>query len=108
MRPIPGNLALTFYNLAHTLNLPSVTISQLLEVQLMRILIAEEDVLISSFLSEGLTAEQYDVRVATSIHLVPQWIAEDDYNLLILNSSSGGTKVLRQVRNIKPHLPVLV
>ncbi len=77
----------------------------------MQILIAEDDAPVAKFLSGGLETEHYDVRVATSGDQVRLMVEESNCNLLILDLNLPGMKgldALRQVRSVKPHLPVLI
>jgi DNA-binding response OmpR family regulator len=77
----------------------------------MHILIAEDDAPVAKFISGGLEAEHYDVRVAADGGEVMPMIDAGECNLLILDLAMpgmGGLEVLRQVRAAKPHLPVLI
>ena len=77
----------------------------------MHILIAEDDAPVAKFLSGGLEAEHYEVRIATAGGQVLQMVEQGRCNLLILDLALpevGGLDVLRQVRSSKPHLPVLI
>jgi len=77
----------------------------------MHILIAEDDAPVAKFLSGGLEAEHYDVLVASDGGEVMPMIIGGQCNLLILDLTMpgiGGLEVLRQVRAVKPHLPVLI
>jgi DNA-binding response OmpR family regulator len=77
----------------------------------MHILIAEDDAAVAKFLSGGLEAEHYHVRTATAGVQVMPIINEGQCNLLILDLTIpgiGGLDVLRQVRSVKPPLPVLI
>jgi DNA-binding response OmpR family regulator len=77
----------------------------------MHILIAEDDAPVAKFLSGGLEAERYDVRIAPTGGQVMPMIHAGQCNLLILDLAMpdiGGLEVLRQVRAAKPHLPVLI
>jgi DNA-binding response OmpR family regulator len=76
----------------------------------MHLLIAEDDALAAKFLSGGFEAEHYDVRVASAGGEVAPMIKNGQCDLLILNLTMpgiSGLEVLRQVRAVKPHLPVL-
>ena len=77
----------------------------------MHILIAEDDAPVAKFLSGGLEAEHYDVKIATAGGQVMPMINNGQCNLLILDLTMpgiGGLEVLRQVRSVKPHLPILI
>jgi DNA-binding response OmpR family regulator len=77
----------------------------------MRILIAEDDAPVAKFLSGGLEAQHFDVQIASTGGQVLQMIEQWGCNLLILDLNLpgvSGLEVLRQVRSVKPHLPVLV
>src|ERR1700693_3661544 len=77
----------------------------------MHILIAEDDARVAKFLSGALEPEHYHVRMATAGDQVIPMINAGQCNLLILDLTMpgvGGLDVLRQVRSVKPHLPVLI
>jgi DNA-binding response OmpR family regulator len=77
----------------------------------MHILIAEDDAPVAKFLSGGLESEHYGVRVAASGDQVRVMVEEWTCDLLILDLNLpgvSGLEALRQVRSIKPHLPVLI
>ena len=77
----------------------------------MHILIAKDDAPVAKFLLGGLEAKHYDVRIATSGVQVMPIINEGQCHLLILDLTVpgiGALDVLRQVRSVKPHLPVLI
>jgi DNA-binding response OmpR family regulator len=76
----------------------------------MHILIAEDDAPAAKFLSGGFEAEHYDVRVASAGGQVSPMIENGRCDLLILDLTMpgvSGLEVLRQVRAVKPYLPVL-
>jgi DNA-binding response OmpR family regulator len=67
----------------------------------MHILIAEDDAPVAKFLSGGLEAEHYEVKIATAGGQVMPMINSGLCNLLILDLTMpgiGGLEVLRQVR----------
>ena len=104
---------LTFSNLSVKLEFPSVSKRSTTDrsILIMHILIAEDDAPVAKFLSGGLEAEHYDVRVATSGDQIRLMVEEWTCNLLILDlklPGMSGLEALRQVRSIKPHLPVLI
>ena len=77
----------------------------------MRILIAEDDVALASFVRQGLEAEHYAVDVFSDGEQARAMAAEFDYDLVILDLNLprlDGIAVLRQLRLKKPSLPVLV
>jgi len=77
----------------------------------MRILVAEDDVPLASFLSKGLTAEQYAVDLTGDGNEAHHLAREFDYDLLILDVNLPGIEgfqVLKEIRTLKPHLPVIL
>jgi DNA-binding response OmpR family regulator len=77
----------------------------------MHILIAEDDLPVAKFLSSGLEAERYEVRLAPSGNDVPRMLDEGLCDLLVLDLNLpgvNGLEVLRRVRSQKPHLPILI
>jgi DNA-binding response OmpR family regulator len=77
----------------------------------MHILIAEDDLPVAKFISSGLEAEHYDVRLAPSGQEVPRMLEESPCDLLVLDLNLPGVSgldVLRQVRSKRPHLPILI
>jgi DNA-binding response OmpR family regulator len=77
----------------------------------MRILIVEDDSPVAKFLSSGLEGEHYEVRIATTGRQVSQIMDASPCDLIILDLNLpdvNGMEVLRQVRNARPHLPVLI
>jgi two-component system copper resistance phosphate regulon response regulator CusR len=77
----------------------------------MHILIAEDDVPFAKYLSSGLEAEHYDVRIATGGRQVAHLLEEKESHLVILGLNLpdiSGIEVLRQIRAARPHLPVLL
>lgn len=77
----------------------------------MHILIAEDDLPVAKFLSSGLEAERYEVRLAPSGNDVPRMLDEGLCDLLVLDLNLpgvNGLEVLRRVRFQKPHLPILI
>jgi len=77
----------------------------------LRILLAEDDSSLCSFIKKGLEAEHYAVDVASAGDEA-QFMAEQyEYDLLLLDLNLprvDGLKVLKHVRGAKPSLPVLV
>ena len=77
----------------------------------MHILIAEDDLPVAKFLSSGLEAEHYDVRLVPNGQEVPRMLEDGPCDLLVLDLNLpgvSGLEVLRQVRSKKPHLPILI
>jgi DNA-binding response OmpR family regulator len=77
----------------------------------MHILIAEDDIPVAKFLSGGLSNEHYDVRIAAAGGQIMPMIESNPCDLLILDLNLPGVPgldALRQVRSVKPHLPVLI
>ncbi len=77
----------------------------------MHILIAEDDVPVAKFLSGGLASEHYNVRIATTGGQILPMMESEPCDILILDLNLpdiGGLEALRQVRSVRPHLPVLI
>ena len=77
----------------------------------MHILIAANDAPAAKFLSGGLEAEHYDVRIATTGRQAQQMVQEGRCDLMILDldlPDVNGMDLLRQVRRIRPYLAVLI
>jgi len=77
----------------------------------MRILVAEDDAPLARFLSKGLTAEQYAVDLTGDGKEAQHRAGEFDYDLLILDvnlPNVEGFQVLKEIRTLKPHLPVIL
>lgn len=77
----------------------------------MHILIAEDDLPVAKFISSGLQAEHYDVRLSACGQEVARALEEGPCDLLVLDLNLPGVdglEVLRQVRSRKPHLPILI
>jgi len=77
----------------------------------MRILIAEDDSALASFVKKGLEAEHYAVDVAADGERTRAAAIEFDYDLIILDLTLprlDGVSVLRYLRSRKPTLPILV
>jgi two-component system, OmpR family, response regulator len=76
-----------------------------------RILIAEDDPLISSFIARGLRAHGYSVVVADDGAEAERWIATDNFDLIILDMAlpyRSGFEVLQELRAQQNPIPVLV
>ncbi|HZW81157.1 MAG TPA: response regulator [Candidatus Deferrimicrobiaceae bacterium] len=77
----------------------------------MRILIAEDDAALASFVRQGLQGEHYAVDVAMDGEQARAMGSETDYDLVILDLNLprvDGVAVLRHLRLKRPTLPVLV
>jgi two-component system copper resistance phosphate regulon response regulator CusR len=76
-----------------------------------RILVAEDDRPVASFLKKGLEAEHYAVDVVPDGEEALSMAETYDYDLLLLDlilPKMDGLQVLRQIRTRKKNLPVLV
>lgn len=77
----------------------------------MRVLIAEDDKPVASFVQKGLEAEQYAVDVAQDGDEAQFMVNQFDYDLAVLDLSLprvDGLDVLKHIRESKPALPVLI
>jgi DNA-binding response OmpR family regulator len=77
----------------------------------MRILIAEDDAALASFVRKGLEAEHYAVDVSADGEQARAMAGEFDYDLVVLDLTLprlDGVSILRYVRTRKPSLPILV
>lgn len=77
----------------------------------MRVLIAEEDPALASFVRKGLEAEHYAVDVSPDGEQVRSLATELAYDLLILDLNLArvdGVTILRHLRTRKPSMPILV
>lgn len=77
----------------------------------MHILVAEDDLPVAKFLSTGLEAERYDLRLATDGTEVLRLLGNGPCDLLVLDLNlpgMSGLEVLGRVRSERPHLPVLI
>ena len=77
----------------------------------MRILIAEDDVALASFVKKGLEAEHYAADVSADGEQSRAMATELDYDLVVLDLNMprlDGVAVLRYLRTKKPSVPVLV
>jgi DNA-binding response OmpR family regulator len=76
-----------------------------------RILIAEDDPLISSFIARGLRAHGYSVVVADDGAEAERWISTENFDLIILDMAlpyRSGFEVLQELRAQQNPIPVLV
>jgi two-component system copper resistance phosphate regulon response regulator CusR len=77
----------------------------------MRVLIAEDDKPVASFVQKGLEAEQYAVDVAQDGDEAQFMVGQFDYDLAVLDLTlprADGLVVLKYIRETKPALPVLI
>jgi two-component system copper resistance phosphate regulon response regulator CusR len=77
----------------------------------MRVLIAEDDKPVASFVQKGLEAEQYAVDIAQDGDEAQFMVGQIDYDLALLDLTLprlDGLDVLKHIRQTKPALPVLV
>ena len=77
----------------------------------MRILIAEDDAALASFLKQGLQAEHYVVDVSSDGEQAQNLALEFDYDLVILDLSLprlDGLSILRHIRTRKTAVPILI
>ncbi|HZR58068.1 MAG TPA: response regulator [Terriglobales bacterium] len=77
----------------------------------MRVLIAEDDSALASFVKKGLEAEHYAVDISADGEQARAMAGELDYDLIMLDLSLprlDGVSILRHLRTRKPSVPVLV
>lgn len=77
----------------------------------MRILIAEDDGPLASFVKKGLEAEHYAIDVSADGEQARAMAAEFDYDLVVLDLNMpkmDGISILRSVRTRKSSMPVLI
>jgi two-component system, OmpR family, copper resistance phosphate regulon response regulator CusR len=77
----------------------------------MRILVAEDDTALASFVRKGLEAEHYAVDVSADGEQARAMAGEFDYDLVVLDLTLprlDGVSILRYVRTRKPSVPILV
>ncbi|HXM20191.1 MAG TPA: response regulator [Terriglobales bacterium] len=77
----------------------------------MRILIAEDDSALASFVKKGLDAEHYAVDVSNDGEQARAMAGEFDYDLVVLDltlPSLDGVTILRYLRTRKPSMPIIV
>jgi two-component system copper resistance phosphate regulon response regulator CusR len=77
----------------------------------MRVLIAEDDKPVASFVQKGLEAEQYSVDVAQDGDEAQFMASQFDYDVAVLDLTLprvDGLDVLKHIRATKPALPVLI
>jgi two-component system copper resistance phosphate regulon response regulator CusR len=77
----------------------------------MRMLIAEDDPALASFVKKGLEAEHYAIDVSGDGEQARAMAGEYDYDLVVLDLNLprlDGVSILRYVRTRKPTMPILV
>ena len=77
----------------------------------MRILIAEDDSSLASFVKKGLDAEHYAVDVSSDGEQARAMAGEFDYDLVVLDLSLprlDGVAILRYLRTRKPSMPIII
>src|SRR5258707_10377733 len=77
----------------------------------MRILVAEDDTALSSFVKKGLEAEHYAVDVSADGEQARAMAGELDFDLVVLDLNLprlDGIAILRHLRTRKPSMPILV
>jgi two-component system, OmpR family, copper resistance phosphate regulon response regulator CusR len=77
----------------------------------MRLLVAESDPALASFLHESFNEEHYAVDLTGSDDGAKQWVEERNYDLAILDlnlAQDEGTQLLQHVRTRRRQLPILV
>jgi two-component system OmpR family response regulator/two-component system response regulator QseB len=77
----------------------------------MRILVAEDDAALASFLKKGLESEHYAVDVSADGEQARAMAGELDFDLVVLDLNlprMDGVTILRFLRTRKPSMPILV
>ena len=77
----------------------------------MRMLIAEDDPALASFVKKGLESEHYAVDVSNDGEQASAMAGEFDYDLVVLDLNLprlDGVTILRQLRTRKPSMPILI
>src|ERR1039458_943837 len=77
----------------------------------MRILIAEDDKPVASFVQKGLESEQYTVDIAQDGEEAQFMVSQFEYDVAVLDLSLprvDGLEVLKHIRERKPTMPVLI
>jgi chemotaxis protein MotB len=77
----------------------------------MRLLVAENDPALATFLQESFDPEHYSADLTHESEEVKNWVEERDYDLVILDlnlARDEGTQVLQYVRAKRRELPILV
>jgi two-component system, OmpR family, copper resistance phosphate regulon response regulator CusR len=77
----------------------------------MRILIAEDELPLASFVKKGLEAEHYAVDISADGEQARAMASEFDYDLVVLDLTLprvDGVSILRFLRTRKPSMPILI
>ena len=77
----------------------------------MRILVAEDDAALASFVKKGLESEHYAVDVSSDGEQARAMAGELDFDLVVLDLNLprlDGVTILRFLRTRKPSMPILV
>jgi DNA-binding response OmpR family regulator len=77
----------------------------------MRILVAEDDAALASFIKKGLESEHYAVDVSSDGEQARAMAGELDFDLVVLDPNLprlDGVAILRFLRTRKPSMPILV
>jgi two-component system, OmpR family, copper resistance phosphate regulon response regulator CusR len=77
----------------------------------MRLLVAENDPVLATFLQEGFDHEHYSVDLTHESEEAKKWVEESDYDLAILDlnlARDEGARVLQYARAKRRELPILV
>jgi two-component system OmpR family response regulator len=77
----------------------------------MRILIAEDDSSLASFVKKGLDAEHYAADASSDSEQARAMAREFDYDLVVLDLSLprlDGVAILRYLRTRKPSMPIII
>src|ERR1035441_7784684 len=77
----------------------------------MRVLIAEDDKPVASFVQKGLESEQYTVDIAQDGDEAQFMVSQFEYDVAVLDLTLprvDGLEVLKHIRETKPAMPVLI
>jgi DNA-binding response OmpR family regulator len=77
----------------------------------MRLLVAENDPVLATFLQESFDHEHYSVDLTHESEEAKKWVEESDYDLAILDlnlARDEGARVLQYARAKRRELPILV
>jgi DNA-binding response OmpR family regulator len=78
---------------------------------MMKILIVEDEQKVAAFLQKGLKESGYETEVCFDGEAGKRALAKNEYDLVVLDviiPLIGGIELCRQIKNIKPSLPVLM
>ena len=107
-----GKPSLSFWRflIFHTVPPPRIGNSKNVS-KLMRVLVAEDDPALGSFVKKGLEAEHYAVDVSGDGEQARALAGEFDYDLVVLDLNLprlDGVSILRFLRTRKPSMPIMV